>query len=161
MSHLSVEGATEIQTLLKSVEVLTPEDVVEVARNEHSALHPLFEWDDTVAAQAWRVHKARHVIERFKIVVKRSNGKARTLIVPGGVSVGDGYRDVRVVMKNRDTAIEQIENEWQRIDSLLARLIGICSVGGGWEELVKWLEKTRKEGNKRLDREWPGRRDED
>jgi len=42
---------------------LLPKHVVEAARNPASALHSKFEWDDTVAAQAYRLQQAGKLIQ--------------------------------------------------------------------------------------------------
>lgn len=41
---------------------ITPEEVLEIARNENSELHKCFEWDDTVAAEKYRLMQARKII---------------------------------------------------------------------------------------------------
>ena len=42
--------------------VLSPSVVVEAARPVKSALHKCFEWDDSVAAQQWRLEQARNLL---------------------------------------------------------------------------------------------------
>lgn len=42
--------------------VLLAEHVVEFARNEKTALHKHFTWDDTEAATLWRLQQARNII---------------------------------------------------------------------------------------------------
>lgn len=43
---------------------VTPEEVLEQARNdENSELHKCFEWDDSVAAEKYRLTQARQVIQ--------------------------------------------------------------------------------------------------
>lgn len=42
--------------------LLRPEDVVEEASDPRSPLHDQFDWDDTEAAQKWRLHQARNLI---------------------------------------------------------------------------------------------------
>lgn len=46
---------------------LKPEDVVERARSKRSKMHPLFEWDDSVAAHEYRLHTARKIIGSIAI----------------------------------------------------------------------------------------------
>jgi hypothetical protein len=46
----------------------TPRDVVEVARPVDSVLHPLFQWDDTKAAEAFRQQQARSLIRSIQVV---------------------------------------------------------------------------------------------
>lgn len=63
------------ELLLEEIEViratgaLTPERVVDFARNPNTALHDRFTWDDTEAAQRWRLREARDVITvHFKML---------------------------------------------------------------------------------------------
>lgn len=53
---------------------LFPPDVVDAARDERSPLHPIFEWDDTIAAKRFRLEQARSLI---KVVVIESKGSVR------------------------------------------------------------------------------------
>lgn len=48
---------------------LTPEMVVDAARSPESPLHSHFDWDDSVAAEAWRRDQARHLIMRCRVTV--------------------------------------------------------------------------------------------
>ena len=41
---------------------VTPQEVLEKARDENSELHKCFEWDDSVAAEKYRLMQARKVI---------------------------------------------------------------------------------------------------
>lgn len=52
---------------------LQPQAVVDAARPKRAALHPVFEWDDTIAAEEYRRHQARSLVQA--IVVKRVDGK--------------------------------------------------------------------------------------
>jgi hypothetical protein len=45
---------------LKKRGKLSPSDVVEFARDEKTALHSCFEWDDSVAAREYRLHQNSH-----------------------------------------------------------------------------------------------------
>jgi hypothetical protein len=42
--------------------VVSPRDVVDAAKSEVSPLHPYFEWDDTVAAEKFRLGQARNLL---------------------------------------------------------------------------------------------------
>lgn len=41
---------------------ITPQEMIEKARNEQSELHKCFEWNDTVAAEKYRLQQARIVL---------------------------------------------------------------------------------------------------
>jgi hypothetical protein len=46
---------------------LRPPDVVEAARPKEAILHPLFEWDNSLAAEQYRLHQARNVIRQVEV----------------------------------------------------------------------------------------------
>lgn len=48
---------------------IQPTDVVEAAVSPASPLHEFFEWDDTVAAQEYRVVQARHLLGAIKVTI--------------------------------------------------------------------------------------------
>lgn len=45
------------------------------ARNESSALHSHFEWDDSAAAEGYRLQQAEQLIRRVRVVVLREDDK--------------------------------------------------------------------------------------
>lgn len=49
---------------------ITPEEVLEKARKKRSELHKCFEWDDSVAAEKFRLQQARQIIQLLVITPK-------------------------------------------------------------------------------------------
>lgn len=45
----------------------TPNDVLEAARNPRSPIHRYFDWDDTSAAEKYRLHQARNLVNSIQI----------------------------------------------------------------------------------------------
>lgn len=68
MARLKKEIVAEI---LKGIEKrdgnITPQAVIDIARSEESPIHVLFEWDNSVAADNWRLWQARKVIASVKV----------------------------------------------------------------------------------------------
>ena len=60
--------------------LLRPAAVVDAARDEKSPLHGAFEWDDTEAAQKYRLLQAQSLIRSFKVEIER-NGQTHTVPV--------------------------------------------------------------------------------
>lgn len=58
---------------------LTPDMVVEHASDEHSLLHPAFEWNDTTAAHQYRCHQARHLINCL-VYIKEGYPEVRAFV---------------------------------------------------------------------------------
>ncbi len=50
---------------------ITPQEVLERARNENSELHKCFEWDDSVAAEKYRLQQAGNVIRMLVFAPKK------------------------------------------------------------------------------------------
>jgi len=101
----------------KGIEV-TPEAVLEASRNENSPTHCEFEWDDTVAAEKYRLEQARNLIIHIRIVreeQEQNEYKPRGFVsIPGGraayvpleTALGkDEYRDHLLKQAKNDTEI--------------------------------------------------------
>lgn len=56
---------------------LDPRDVVEAAKSEASVLHSLFEWDDGVAAEKYRLDQARGTIRALEVVLEDTTIQAK------------------------------------------------------------------------------------
>ena len=54
----------ECQTLNE----VTPQNVLEKARNKKTELHKCFEWDDSIASEKYRLIQARQIIQHFVII---------------------------------------------------------------------------------------------
>lgn len=52
---------------------ITPEQVLKKARDKQSELHKCFEWDDSIAAEKYRLQQARQLIQFFVITPKKEN----------------------------------------------------------------------------------------
>lgn len=76
----------QLQTIHTSKGRLDPADVVTEARNDTSPLHRFFTWDDTEAAEQYRLDQARALIRRVKIEI-RTEPDADPIRVRGFVSV--------------------------------------------------------------------------
>jgi len=51
--------------LVKAKGVLNPQSVLERAKNKKSILHNLFEWDDTKAAEEYRIKQAMNIVSNI------------------------------------------------------------------------------------------------
>lgn len=99
---------------------LKPREIVQAAEDPTSPLHDAFEWDDTRAAQEWRVTQARRLLRCIHVVVRRGEKQSVRaffrVIDPSGES---GYVGLATVLERqdyRDQIIEQALKEivaWQ------------------------------------------------
>ncbi len=89
--------------------LLRPDDVVERARSQNSALHKYFEWDDTEAAAAYRMHQARQVIRVVVRLIPRQASPSvavRAYISLPSDRAQGGYRAVEDVANDETRAAE-------------------------------------------------------
>jgi len=76
---------------------LTAENVVESARNKESPLHRFFEWNDTLAAEEWRLQQARVLIHTIKIKITM-DGDSKMIRAFENIKVtidGDSFREYK------------------------------------------------------------------
>lgn len=105
--------ANEIMSIGDSV---TPAQIVEKARDEGTELHKCFDWDDTSAAEKYRICQARQVVRC--LVIKRPDGQenkppVRTLYKIDR-SHESGYRATELIVRNQnayDSLLQQAYGE--------------------------------------------------
>lgn len=75
-----------LQELTESEGGLTPQKLVDASRDENHPLHCEFEWDDSVAAEAYRITQAKQLIRDITIVHDEEQKKTDRgfVITPGG-----------------------------------------------------------------------------
>lgn len=96
---------------------IAAEAVVEEARPESSSLHRIFEWDNGIAGEAWRVHQARNLIRSVRLIEDdAATKKTETLEVFVHVPDEDGgYRSATSVVKAIDAYTAALSALQQRI----------------------------------------------
>lgn len=89
----------ELQTL---GDKFTPADVVDLARNESSALHSCFEWDDTVAAENYRRSQAQTLIRMIVFVDEKKNASSNIRVLVSTGERSGAYSPTRIIVQNAD-----------------------------------------------------------
>lgn len=98
---------------------LTPDLVVDVAREPSHPLHHRFEWDDAVAGEAWRREQAHRLIQKVKVVYREADesGPARSIRAFHPIRKEDGhvFEPVEKVLQDpfmRQLRMRDMEREW-------------------------------------------------
>jgi hypothetical protein len=102
MRRLSKAQNAEMQRLrLCRGRIVKAEDVVAFASQEDTALHSFFEWDDSLAAQQFRLAQARQVLALSVEVVVTDHAPVRAFVsLSSDRTNGGGYRRVRDAMND-------------------------------------------------------------
>lgn len=102
--------------------VLTPQEVVEQARDVKNPLHNCFDWNNTSAAEQWRLQQARQLITSISIVVSY-NGKQEEIDAFVNVTRQEKvagannqiYLDIHTAMNNETFKKEVVMNAWNEL----------------------------------------------
>ena len=78
----------------------TLKDVVDLARDENTALHKCFEWDDAIAAEKYRESQAGTVIRMIVYVDQKTEEKTNIRAVVT-TDIRKEYSPTRLVMRNK------------------------------------------------------------
>lgn len=112
---------------------LLPGDVVEAARAPESPLHSHFNWDDSDAAEKYRLMQARTLIRTVKLEITVRDvplsvvGYVRD---PEADAKTAGYRNVARLRTEEDAARAAIVDEMKRVANAVRRAKGLAAVLG-------------------------------
>ena len=101
---------------------LTPEAVLDQARQHNHALHAQFDWDDTVAAGKWRREQAAELI---RVILVRDDGVEDSKAVRAFVKLenvrSDPYRPILDVLADPEMRAQLLEKAHKELDAWTRR----------------------------------------
>lgn len=89
--------ASELNTLGANI---TPEQIVEFAKDNTTELHKCFEWDDTVAAHKFRIAQARSVV--CELVIKPVEREATPYRLFYNIGKQENYQPIKVILQDKN-----------------------------------------------------------
>lgn len=96
------QDANEVGRELEKIEVLIPENVVNVARDENNILHEMFEWDDSIAGEKYSKQQASKIIANISVKViaeDKPNKLVRAFVT---TKKNSGFKPIEKVVKDVD-----------------------------------------------------------
>ena len=96
--------ADEIMEICEELESATPQQILEKARDSNTELHKCFTWDDTEAAEKWRISEARAVVRNLKIIEQKPDKQTEptTIRVFYKTDNETGYKPTKLSLKKPD-----------------------------------------------------------
>lgn len=101
---------------------LTPQLVVDAARDPGHPLHSRFEWDDAVAGEAWRRQQAHDLIRKAKVVYREADESKPEKSVRAFVAIraedGHVFDPVEEVAQDpfrQRLVLADMEREWKAL----------------------------------------------
>lgn len=125
----------ELERIYNADGSLTPRAVVDDARPEDSALHPHFEWDDSIAGEQYRLDQARHLIRSVKVEVRMAPEKKPVSVRAfHNVAPADEprrYMSLHALMDDPESAervLTRARDEWRILRRKYADLAGFLEM---------------------------------
>lgn len=85
-----------------STETITPEQIIDVAKDENNLLHQFFEWNDTVAADKYRKIQAQQMLCKITYVVDDKDENPKRYYHNISYSTNE-YHPVQYIFQHEDS----------------------------------------------------------
>lgn len=107
---------------------LTPDLVVDEARDPDHPLHHRFEWDDAVAAEGFRREQARSLIQSVKVSFVPPSGEPSEIRTFHAVRKNEGrvYRPIDEIVQDpiaTRVLLQEMERDWKRLKARYGHLV--------------------------------------
>lgn len=134
--------------------LLRAEDVVDFAQDARAALHGIFEWDDSVAAKAYRLQQARGLIRVMVAVTPADDQKkfrAFVSLKPDRYGLqGGGYRAFVTTMADGDMRKQLLADAHEEMQCFLVKFESLKELSEIFEAMQRVVKKpARKAAGKR------------
>lgn len=119
---VSAEEAGKVMEKIEERDgVVTKESFLEESRPESSPTHNCFEWDDSVAAEAYRLEQARHCINDLQVTLISDDDKVDStafvnVIAPKKENAE--YKSIDVALEDEDHRKAVVENALAELSAL-------------------------------------------
>ena len=89
------DAVKELQRVESLYGSLTPENVLNASRDESALFHSLFEWEDSIAAEHYRLQQARTILNNIEVKII-SSGEEKKIAVYEVIKnpIGQHYKSI-------------------------------------------------------------------
>lgn len=126
------EIGVELSRIYAEKGELKTKTVVDEARPDGAVLHPVFEWQDSIAGEKYREWQARDLIRSIQIVNKATNVAAHVYVnvpSPTAKEKAGTYEPVSVVVNNPDKFVRALSSAQARLDAAQGAIDELRSAG--------------------------------
>ncbi len=129
---------------LKRRGTITPERVVEAARDPKSPLHSRFCWDDTEAAHQWRLQQARQLIRVCVSVLPGTTVNERVFVslARDAYKEGGGYRVTAEVLSDAELREEMLAEALKELDIFKQKYSRLSELSEIFSAIVKLKKRA-------------------
>lgn len=124
--------------------VLYPADVVEYAKDENTALHSQFDWDDETASHKYRLWQARYIIHMRVTVIEEAKTETRMFVsLKSDRIAGGGYRYTVDVMSDHERRKELLGEAYRNFKSWQAKYNQLKELGPVFDAMESVIAETQ------------------
>ena len=125
--------------------ILQPAEVVLQARKSNSPLHEYFDWDDSIAAEKWRIEQAQHMIRAVVRIIEQTKKPVRVFVslTPDRGKEG-GYREIITVLRNPDQRQQLLRDAVSELESFKQKYSMLTELAAIFMAMKKVKSKLKK-----------------
>ena len=143
-SKVSAQVAGEhIEELEKEHGEVTPQILLDDSRPEDAVLHCLFEWDDTAAAEKWRIQQSKNIVGNLVAVSVESSdsedGEVRAFVNINNRNEKASYISTVTALSNKETKQRVLRNAEIELEMFTKKYSGLINVASILEEALRKL----------------------
>ena len=121
---------------------LTAQRLVDESRPEDAPLHAAFEWNDTIAAEEWRKHTARHIINSLVI---REEAQAPVRAFFNIRAEGSSYQSIHAIIRRPDKMDCLLGEAYAELEAFRRKYAMLDQLRGVMDAIDKNMEQYRRE----------------
>lgn len=118
---------------------VTPENVLNKAKDEGTELHKCFEWDDSVAGEKYRLIQARDVIRHFVVEYKKDENETHKIRSYQITTKTNHYEPTTVILEKPDEYTALLERAKAEMEAFIRRYNTLAELEAVIEEIQKLL----------------------
>jgi len=127
--------AEKIYSEIQSIgEEATAKQILDYARDENTELHKCFEWDDSIAAERWRLQQARLIVGN--LVYQEPEKQEPTKIRVLQSTENNTYKPVRLILQNKSEYEQLLEQALAELHAFKERYKNLSEL----EEILALIE---------------------
>jgi len=127
---------------LKQRGVLQPKSVVDAARDEASPLHSLFTWDDTEAAEQYRLIEARKLIAVHVEWLPGASSPSPVFVSLHNDRRGGGYRTMVDVLSDAERRAQLLEEALEEMTYFREKYKALKELAGVFDAIKKIKKRS-------------------
>lgn len=128
------EDPNEVGKELESLgDNLTPEGVVNKARNENNILHGMFEWDDSIAGENYRKIQASNIINSIQVNIITDDDQTKQIRAFVTIQKNTKFEPIEKVVNDTDKYALLLEKAYKELSGIKRKYETLTEI----QELLK------------------------